>query len=781
VFGEAYGSALVIVAGSFLLGRAVCTACGGRGRWAGAPLIGLAALMVLADAAISLPGRGVTAAAVCTLAILVSAAVLLWRGPLRASTWRESVRSSTWRQSLRLPGGDLVVGGLALLGASVPFVANGRVGPGAGIDNDMAIHLLVAEALRSSRMAAIWNVLSSGYPTGPHSAVAAIGTAFDLPLIMVFTGLMLAVVVLTALSAGDLLAAEALWRRVVIGVLCSLTYLVAAFYGEGAFKETIMAGLLLGFVAHLEQVRARWGEATPPRRFALTLPAAVLVAGAIYTYSYLGVAWFGATLVVWVAAEAALAPRLARGWISLSNLAAAMPWAAGLLALGLIVLIPIAGDLHTFFNTLGVSPATTITTANLGNLLHPLPAIESLGVWWSPDFRQDPANILHAGELSGLALVAVVFGLVQAVRRRQLVLAAAVGACGLIWWYSDRTQSPYVTAKALVISSPVVMAIALRGLLTRWRGPRSTRALLLACGAAFCASAGYSSYRSLQSELVQAPEAGSELAAFHHVTGDATVLFLGVDDWAPWELRDSPVATLSDPTPTVGGAASPPNKPFLGGQSLDFDSVIPNDLDNFRYVITTNTSFASQPPANFHLLASRRLYLLWKRMGPTPQFESIEPPGAPGALLDCRVPILRHLSADPGEASLMAKPVTVPGINLAPGGAGLVRLPLPAGAWQLSVAYTSIVTTDFAVQGKRYSLPAFLGRPGSYFDVGSVTGEGVGSPIILRVSAERPSFLSGNLAYMDITRIAATRIPDVRRLVPLRQACGQYVDWFRLR
>jgi hypothetical protein len=645
----------------------------------------------------------------------------------------------------------------------------------------MAIHLLVAEALRSSRMAAIWNVLSVGYPTGPHSVVAAVGTAADLSLIMVFTGLLLAVIVLTALAAADLLAGEALWRRVVIGVLCSLTYLVAGFYGEGAFKETIMAGLLLGFVLQLEQLRIRWPESTPRRRFMLALPPGLLVAGAVYTYSYLGVAWFGATLVVWLAAEAALRPKLARRFVSWRNLSAVIPWAAGFMGLGLIALIPIAGDLSTFFSSIGVSPATSasFSAGNLGNLLHPLPGVESLGVWWSSDFRQDPVNMLGAGELAALALAALGFGFVRSVRRHQLVLAAGVVASGVIWWYSDRTQSGYVAAKALVITSPVVMAITLRALLPRWRGPRSHQLAVSICAAAFCASAAYSSYRSLQSAPVQTPEAGRELAAFHHLTGDATVLFLGIDDWAPWELRDSPVATLSYPTESVGGVASPPNKPFAGGQSLDFDSVIPNALNNFPYVIAPNTAFASQPPSNFHLVASRRLYQLWRRTGPTPQFESMDSPGIPGRVLDCHSTTGRQLAASSGVASLMAQPLTAPGVQLAPGGARTVRLALPQGRWQISIQYTSTVDMTFAAHGERYAMPPYLGRPGAYFNVGAVTGAGTGSPISLRISADRPSFLSGDTAYADVFTIAATRIPDVRKLVPLRRACGKYVDWFR--
>ena len=200
------------------------------------------------------------------MATLLSSFVVL-RSSSPWSFWSGANRCCGRRQGghariLRSAGGDLAVGGVALLGASIPCLASGRVGPGAGVDNDMAIHLLVAEALRSPRIGGdLERPDRQGYPTGPHSVVATVGTAADLPLIMVFTGLLLAVVVLTAVAAGDFLAAERLWRRVAIGGLCSLTYLVAAFYGEGAFKETIMAGLLLGFVLHLEQMRSRWAGA----------------------------------------------------------------------------------------------------------------------------------------------------------------------------------------------------------------------------------------------------------------------------------------------------------------------------------------------------------------------------------------------------------------------------------------------------------------------------------------------------------------------------------------
>ena len=101
-------------------------------------------------------------------------------------------------------------------------------------------------------MAELWPV-PIGYPLGPHSVVATVGTALNIPLNMSIDRALIAVVPITAIAAAGLLAGQALWRRTLLGVVCSLTYLVAAFYGEGAFKETIMAALLFGFVAYLSR------------------------------------------------------------------------------------------------------------------------------------------------------------------------------------------------------------------------------------------------------------------------------------------------------------------------------------------------------------------------------------------------------------------------------------------------------------------------------------------------------------------------------------------------
>ena len=762
---QAYGAALLIVLASAVLGQAICVAAQRDQRSWAAPAVGLAALIVLANAVIVLPGRGVTAAAVVGLALALSAA-FLWR-----------------RHALPLQGSDLAVCALPLIGSSLPFVASGRVGlPGVSVLNDTANHLVWAEGLLSSRMAKLWPP-PAGYPLGPHSVIATVGTAAGIPLDQAFTGLLVAVVAITAIVAQRVIADEALWRRVVVALTCSLGYLVAAYYGEGAFKETIMAAIVLAFVLHMEQVRARWDQGNAAARWRHILPAAVLAAGAVYAYSYLGLVWLAVSIIFWVLAETVTRPAAVFGLVSRRNLSSVAPWVMATVALVAIVMAPVAGQVISFFNRFGVTPTSVGTIpAPLANLIGPLSPYEALDVWMSFDFRRTPANAFHAGELAAFALAVLMFGFIWSVRRRRLLLPATVVGCGLVWWLAQHTGSPYVAAKALAISVPVVTALGLRALLTRCEGTLRTRVFMVTAAAAFCGLAGYSSYQGLRNAPVQAPEAVRELAMFSHTIRDSPVLFLGDDDYSPWQARPAGVTALSPSTVSLGDAKTRANKPWMNGQALDFDSVDPADLDRFLYVVTSSGAYASQAPASFRLVKRSLLYDLWKRTGPAIPHRVLDPPGTPGAILNCATPLGKTLKSARGQASILTTPVTVAGPGFLPGESRAVSIPLPASQWELSIQYTSSFDVHLSTDGIRWTMPAYLGRLGPFFDLGSVTGKGIRSPLLLTIASHRPSFLTGtggNL-FTEVPVIAATRLPDTRRMVPLRRACGQYVDWYRL-
>lgn len=722
-------------------------------------MVGLGALVILAGAAVKLPGRAVAAAVICLLLVIAAAAYILRAGQFR----------------IRL--GDIGIVCLSLLFASVVFLANGHVGlPGDSLDNDMARHLLWADALRSSRMAALWLKEPSfppGYPLGPHSVVAALGSLTSISLDLVFTGLLLAIGALTALVGAGLLTRRSWWRRALVGLMCASAYLVAAYYAEGSFKETLMAGLLLAFVLHLEQVQARWGQASATTRWQLVVPAVVLAAAGVYTYSYLGVIWFAATLGIWAVAEALVRPTLVRAWISRRPITANLRWLIGAAALGIVLVLPEVGDALAFR-----SSANTPIVGGLGNLLHPLPVLESFGIWFGRDFRIDPMIAVGIQtELSLFALGVALFGFAWAVRRRRLLLPAAAVGSVAIWWYTNlNPKSPYVASKALVIATPLLVALGLRALLGLEARRRSVRVLGASVALLFSGLAAYSSVLALQNEPVLAPESVRELASFAPRIGDSQVLYLGLDEFAPWELRPASVVTPPGWGHIYGQIR--PSKPYsFGVDQLDFDSIVPTDLNNFRYVITSDTSYQSQPPANFRLVASERLYDLWERTGPTPIRWEMDASNAPGAILDCRT---SSLGSARGTAAVMADPVVLPGFELAPGKSTVLSLALPRGQWQLSLQYFARLPLAVSVDGQRWTMPAFTGTPGPFFNVGTVTGRGVASPVKAVAKESHPSFLTGSnlIAYADT--VVAVRLPNTRRLIPLRDACGKYVDWFTL-
>ena len=128
----------------------------------------------------------------------------------------------------------------------------------------------------------------------------------------------------------------------------------------------------------------------------------------------------------------------------------------------------------------------------------------------------------------------------------------------------------------------------------------------------------------------------------------------------------------------------------------------------------------------------------------------------------------------------MSAPVVVPGPGVTPGQSASIPLPLPRGRWQLSIQYVSSFNVKLRAEGSRWTMPAYLGRVGPFFNLGAVTGRGVTTPVTLTFTAPRPSPLSGNHLFAAIPFVAATRLPNSHRVVPLRDACGRYVDWYRV-
>ena len=273
-------SAFVTCAASLFLGQAALRLAGaGEWNWL-APPVGLSVAMLVAAPAIDVPGRSATTA------------VLLGVLTVAAAGW--CLRSPPHRPPLP---GLLAATPVALL-VFVPFAAAGHAGTlGTSMNNDMSAHLLFAEGYLSSAVAAV-TPLPTDYPFGPHAMVAAIGKGLGIEVDAAFAGWTLALPILNAWTALAL-ARRASWLgRVVAATVVGMPFLVAAYYGQGAFKEVAQAGLVLAVALLLAGYgpvlgRARW------------VPLALLLGGIISVYSVTGLPWPLLIAGVWLVAAAA--------------------------------------------------------------------------------------------------------------------------------------------------------------------------------------------------------------------------------------------------------------------------------------------------------------------------------------------------------------------------------------------------------------------------------------------------------------------------------------------
>ncbi len=283
------------------------------------------------------------------------------------------------------------------------------------------------------------------------------------------------------------------------------------------------------------------------------------------------------------------------------------------LAVFVVSLIPQASLIWTFASE--NSGGTGIVPAGaLGNLAGPLPVWESLGVWNNPDFRLPASPAFTGGMWTAFALGLVLFGAVWAVRRGRWMLPLAAAGSLLIWAVTHHTQSPYVAAKALVIASPLLLALAVLPLVEQApdRLPRPISSLFrrmpgqsLSWGLAAILAlvlflrVGLSDVEALRASLVGPTAHIDELRELRPLLHGQPTLFLGNDDFIDWELAGVPVRA---PVNAIPELPIRPQKEWSYGKTHDFDSVSAKTMNSFDWIITTRDAAGSSPPAGVRLV-----------------------------------------------------------------------------------------------------------------------------------------------------------------------------------
>lgn len=795
-----YVSAALICAASLLVGRALLIVAG-REAWSSlAPAAGFGAIVTVTGVLARAPGHG-TSVTFGLAAAVVAAAIVVFLGADGTKT------ADIARDSARRPWGALRDGlPVALVIAvvlSIPFAITARWGLlGVGFNNDLGLHLAWAEWLRSGA----GPTPEAGYPLGPHGLAVAVAAVPGIGLGQAFVGEIFAIGVLTGLTALGALADLRPARRLLAAVLVAVCYLGASYFAQGAFKETAQALFVLALAVGLfsldrahsgrrDENRAMSAEIGPSTggilgwvRFAL--PYLALLGGIFLAYSFAGLAWPVAILVLWSLTlpdvRAALAPRrLLRLLVRPATLAAVA------LLTGLAVVVTLVGPfgfVHGFNKVAGA------------NTYGPVSPVEALGVWPASNYRLDaPGGVPLAGLAGALGALAVALGAAWWARRGELAVPLALAACALLYLASLPSSGDYSQAKALAIAAPLAMLVAIRPLLAAGRGAELglPRLAWTALAVVFVGGAAYSSLLALREAPVGPAGHGAELRAFLPIVHGKPVLYAGQDRYAAYDLMgaDTHVPIVEFPDPEV---SENPEKPFDTGDAyspIDFDSFSRGTLDRVPYVVTGRAAWNSEPPPNFRRVAETPSYLLWERTGETPEDRHVLLEGTDaGARAGCASPEIRVLLGSGGRASLFPTPAIGRKEDweeshvLGAGETAEQEIPLPAGRWRLSMQYFSPFELTLRAPGFHRELEAALDgqRPntislandGQFWPAGEIVSDG--GRVRFEVAAAEPTTPQRLTGYAGKAQVGSlVAVPaEPRRTVPLARACDQWIDWY---
>jgi hypothetical protein len=482
-----YAAALAVCLAALAIGQAAIALCGQRSWSWLSPAVGLALLCAVCWGTVRLPGEGIVSA-VAVLLLTAAAVAYLWP---------------------RLEGGGEAfrvgapIGLLALVAASLPFLVEGHFGIlGTSFNPDMSQHLLATDRLAHGEGS---QLLHQGYPLGPHAIVVALHKGLGIGIVQGFGGLTVAVALLAPLTALAAFANRRPALRVPAALVVGVAYMVASYFAQGAFKETMQALFVLAFALSLREATLDPDWRTRRLRF---VPPALIAVGSVYTYSFPGLTWLIGTAALWAIAETvrarvrtaspaggaaggttpeeALATGGGGGSPAATGPAGQMPAVLWAISLFVVLIAPEIGrmiDFHSFETFDPHGPG-------LGNLFGQISPFEGLGIWPSGDFRLTPgAGAVPAfGYYLGAAFAAILllYGAVLCWRRRETALLSGLATAALAYAAARIGGTPYTAAKAVEIPAPLAALVIVLPLLRR---PVAWLYLLAAAGCSLLAFA----------------------------------------------------------------------------------------------------------------------------------------------------------------------------------------------------------------------------------------------------------------------------------------------------
>ncbi len=385
-----------------------------------------------------------------------------------------------------------------------------------------------------------------------------------------------------------------------LGAQASLLYGYSLW---GGIKELTAAFLLaLGATLAAGLLRER-----PPNWRSL-IPLA-LAAGALFQTLGAGAAgWIVVALIALVAGWLWRRGEPRRGRAALVSAG----WATALTAVAVVPLWVVfsqffsnRGDLINSLFSSGQSAHT-----KLGNLYGPLNIFQLAGIWPVGDFRLTAPTIPSALWI-GLTLLAAAGGLFVSIRRRRFGIPFYVGValvgCAVVYLSGG---TPWVTAKAMALSSPALLTAALAGAGVLFLRRRAIGALVIAALAGGVLWSNALAYH----DVTLAPRA--QLAELQHIgkllAGNGPTF---VNEYEVYADRHF----LREGAPVEPAEYRNVTLPLRDGASLtesawaDLDSFGLSTLEPYRSIVTRRSPVESRPPSTYRLVWQGRYYQLWRR------------------------------------------------------------------------------------------------------------------------------------------------------------------------
>jgi hypothetical protein len=716
---------------------------------------------------------------------------------LRRSRVRAAVRN--WRR-YRWQLSVLV---LAYLAALAPVLLAGRpTFSSFGILDDSAFHLLGADYLmrhgqdyshldlRNSYGQYIHAYYATGYPSGADTLFG--GSAFILgaPLIWTmqpFNAFMLAIASGPAWVLARRLGLAGGWAA-----LATLTAMLSALvYGYeliASVKEIVALGMILTLGA-LVSLHPRWLWGGP----AGIVPFALVLAG--------GVAALGVGFGAWALAAVLVLVAVAAGEIRAGRRRARE--SLGQLALtAAIVLVGALGTWTGLSRSVHVAQGIA-TTTNPGNLHAPLHLAQVFGTWLTGSYESVPSGALLpiSYAIVAITLIAAVLGAVRSFYLGESALVGWTAAMIALGLALQLLASTWVGAKALLLTSPVIVLLAWCGF-AALRSARARLALRAAPALALALVVGVAMSDAMQYHSSNlAPTARyDELATINtRFAGRGPMLYGGFDEYALYQLRDLDLGGVDFMYPPAGAA-------LMGGHGypVDLDRVPARVWPAYPLVLTRRDPTASEPPSAYRVVWQGTYYQVWARR-PRAQAASAHLGLSGKRPLKCsRARHLARIAAAHSAHIVAAIPPRAVHVEVARGrhpdwrythpglvmkGTGQLQstFSVPhAGSWDLWLKGQLMPTADISVDGRS------IGAIGAQLDGNPHNPEAL-PPLRVRLAAGRHRLTisrgdsvlaagAGGWAILHEIFLTPTGAPDVDtlRVIPparWRALCGGRFDW----